>query len=42
MINEMLHVLYSSDFWDIFFYLLPIIVLVVIANVYIEHRYKLK
>jgi hypothetical protein len=34
--------LYSADFWDIFFYLLPIIVLVVIANVYIEHRYKLK
>jgi hypothetical protein len=41
MINEMFNVLKSTDFWDIFFYLLPIIVLVVIANVYIEHRYKL-
>jgi hypothetical protein len=42
MINEMFNVLYSTDFWDIFFYLLPVIFLVGIANVYIEHRYKLK
>jgi hypothetical protein len=38
----MIDFLFSPDFWDIFFYLIPISVLVVIANVYIEHRYKVK